>query len=165
MSTKLALCAYQDDGLLLMLPRLITYQFMHANLAHFAGNFLFFLAPALYLEKRLGKLRFLATYLLCGAAGALMFILIQKATGAPNEPLLGASGSIFGVITMALIVWGKEDWWKAVVAVSIAGYVVLPQLLMSFLDVLMPNGVCHQGHLGGMIFALFLGNFFRSKKH
>ncbi len=59
--------------------RLITYQFVHANLGHIVFNMwaLFFFGPAV--ERAMGGRRYLLFYLACGVAGALFSSLLAKA--------------------------------------------------------------------------------------
>ena len=56
--------------------RLITYQFLHAGMAHLIFNMwaLYFFGPAV--ENAMGQGRFLAFYLSCGVAGALFSSLL-----------------------------------------------------------------------------------------
>jgi membrane associated rhomboid family serine protease len=81
--------------------RFITFQFLHANLSHIFFNMLslYFFGPMV--ESYLGRRRFLAFYLLCGAAGAGMYLVLWRlgflVSGA-HTPLVGASAGIFGVL-------------------------------------------------------------------
>lgn len=158
---------WRDGQYLLALVHLITYQFCHANTSHLVGNFFFFFAPAAYLEKRLGAFKFLVFYLLVGIASAAMFMLatavspfglVAAALGMPVY-LLGASGSIFGCFTYALMLYGRESWWKAVIVGGAFLAFVVPQFLAAISSVVEPGAVAYFGHLGGCVGALFLGYF------
>lgn len=105
--------------------RLVTYQFVHANMGHLLFNMwaLYFFGPAV--EQVFGPKRFLAFYLVCGVAGALCSSLLAGMglyTSLPENaqgicrllaehagyeglvepwqmmPLVGASASIYGVM-------------------------------------------------------------------
>ena len=84
--------------------RLITFQFLHANIQH-----LFFNMLALYMfgplvEQYLGARRYLAFYLLCGMAGAgmyLVLLMLGLLHDGIQTPLVGASAGIFGVLVAA----------------------------------------------------------------
>ena len=107
--------------------RLITYQFIHANLGHIIFNMwaLYFFGPAV--EDVMGPRRFLVFYLICGISGALFSSLLAGMglfTTIPNSPdflfalqelvsytgyegfvegwqlmpLVGASAAIYGVM-------------------------------------------------------------------
>lgn len=88
----------------LQLWRFITFQFLHANISHIFFNMLalYFFGPMI--EGYLGSRRYLAFYLLCGMAGAVMYLLLWG-LGVLHEgaqtPLIGASAGIFGILVAA----------------------------------------------------------------
>lgn len=99
--------------------RFVGFQFCHATLDHLIFNMLglFFFGPIV--ERYLGRKRFLAFYLLCGMAGAFLYLLLNfggfmvaAATNGrvavpgllvndPDMPLVGASAGVFGAIIAA----------------------------------------------------------------
>lgn len=96
--------------------RFIGFQFCHADMNHLIFNMigLFFFGPIV--ERFLGARKFLAFYLICGVAGAVLYLLLNAAgfavmqmTGGkpvvpgllfndPYTPLVGASAGIFGIL-------------------------------------------------------------------
>jgi membrane associated rhomboid family serine protease len=87
--------------------RFVTLQFLHANIQHIFFNMLalFFFGPIV--EQTLGKWRYLAFYLLCGIASGVMFVvlcILHILGDGFATPLIGASGSIFGVLVGAAII-------------------------------------------------------------
>lgn len=74
---------------------LLTSMFLHAGLLHIIGNMLYLLPFGDNVEDRLGKVRYLIFYILCGLIATITFILFNPRT---NAPLLGASGAIAGVL-------------------------------------------------------------------
>ena len=88
----------------LQLWRFLTFQFLHANLSHILFNMLalYFFGPLV--EDYLGPRKYLAFYLLCGAAGAGLYLVFWS-LGILNvsaaTPLVGASAGIFGVLIAA----------------------------------------------------------------
>ncbi len=96
--------------------RLIGFQFLHANIGHLFFNMLglFFFGPMV--EQYLGSKRYLAFYLLCGIAGAVLYLILNVAGIVATDvlgvtvqvplllfndvstPLVGASAGIFGVL-------------------------------------------------------------------
>jgi membrane associated rhomboid family serine protease len=74
---------------------LITHQFVHASWLHVLGNMLFLWVFGNNIEDRLGRIRFLPFYLLCGIIAALGQALTDPSSSAP---LIGASGAISGVL-------------------------------------------------------------------
>jgi membrane associated rhomboid family serine protease len=72
----------------------LTYQFLHGSLAHLGVNMLALVAFGSGVEQRLGPLRYLVFYLVCGIAAAFT----QFAVGpAATDLLVGASGAISGL--------------------------------------------------------------------
>lgn len=73
---------------------LLTHLFLHANALHLLVNLLglWFLGPEV--EAMLGRTRFLILYLVSGVAGGLL----QVAFSAPSSELVGASGSVCGLL-------------------------------------------------------------------
>jgi membrane associated rhomboid family serine protease len=91
---------YHFPGAISPLMTLITYQFLHADIVHLVGNLIFLWVFADNVEQALGRVRFLAFYLLVGAAGALAFVISDPSS---RVPLIGASGSISGVVIAYLM--------------------------------------------------------------
>ncbi|HET6862541.1 MAG TPA: rhomboid family intramembrane serine protease [Pyrinomonadaceae bacterium] len=82
---------------------LITSMFMHGGIAHIAGNMLFLWIFGDNIEDRLGHVRYLVFYLLCGVLASLAHVFTTAAFAGGNEnslivPSLGASGAISGVL-------------------------------------------------------------------
>lgn len=94
--------------------RFFGYQFLHADWIHIVLNMTGLWFFGLEVERFLGRKRFLAFYLVCGFFGALLYMLLNAGGIAlvasdspwvrpflPNSPwlpLIGASGSVYGVI-------------------------------------------------------------------
>jgi membrane associated rhomboid family serine protease len=81
--------------------RFVTFQFLHGGVWHLAGNMLgiYFFGPLI--EQYLGRRRFIAFYLLCGATGPIAYLLLQMLgvlIPDPVTPLIGASAGVFGIL-------------------------------------------------------------------
>lgn len=72
----------------------VTHLFLHANALHLLVNLigLWVLGPEV--EALLGRMRFVVLYLVSGVAGGLL----QVAFAAPSSELVGASGSVCGLL-------------------------------------------------------------------
>ena len=94
-------------GRMLQLWRLVTYQFLHdRNLyLHIFLNMigLFFLGPVL--EHHWGGKKFLPFYLGCGVAGALFYYFLVAVGFLPAGAMVGASGSILGLLAACAILF------------------------------------------------------------
>jgi len=87
--------------------RLITYQFLHdpGYVWHIFFNMLglFFLGPTL--ERHWGSRKFLPFYLGCGVAGALFYYFLVAVRFLPPGQMVGASGSILGMLAACAILF------------------------------------------------------------
>ena len=83
----------------------VTSMFVHGGLLHFAGNMLYLWIFGDNVEDRMGHLRFLAFYLLCGAGAAL-----AQTAAVPESavPMVGASGAIAGVMGAYFVLYPKS---------------------------------------------------------
>ena len=92
--------------------RLLTYQFLHGGYIHLGMNMMALYVFGPLIEKWWGPKRFLAFYLLCGACGAwlmAMFAFNPALINGQNAWLVGASGSIFGVLVASAMLYPKDE--------------------------------------------------------
>lgn len=78
----------------------ITHQFVHGNLAHLAINSAWLLAFGSPIARRTDTLGFIAFFLICGIAGALLYLAVNGAEQV--VVVVGASGAISGLMGAAL---------------------------------------------------------------
>jgi membrane associated rhomboid family serine protease len=90
---------------------LITYQFLHNDWLHLATNMVFLWVFGDNVEDAMGHLKFVFFYLLCGIFGALAQCIAQPGA---NSMLIGASGSIAGVIGAYLMLHPHVRVWVLV---------------------------------------------------
>jgi len=148
----------------------LTSMFMHGSLAHIGGNMLYLWIFGDNVELAMGRLKFLAFYLICGVAAALMQGLQSPGS---TVPLIGASGAISGVLGAYLVL---TPFARVRVAIMPLPFVVrivsIPALLvlglwfvMQFLSGLMSNpeegGVAFWAHVGGFVAGMALTPLFR----
>nr|MBA2332859.1 rhomboid family intramembrane serine protease [Actinomycetota bacterium] len=133
--------------------RLVTSTFMHYGPFHLLMNMysLYLLGGAL--EATLGRVRYVALYLVSGLAGSAGALLLS-----PNSLTLGASGAIFGVIGAIFIL---ERQGVSVFPGSVVGLLVA-NLAFTFLFAKFISVGGHLGGLaGGVLAALALSRFGR----
>ncbi|WP_232677243.1 rhomboid family intramembrane serine protease [Nocardioides sp. R-C-SC26] len=118
--------------------QLISSAFMHVQLWHVAGNMLMLFVLGPQLEQVLGRLRFLALYLVSALAGGAAVMLLSSEYGLT----LGASGAVYGMLGAFVILARKTGGDLR----SVLGLVLL-NVLLTFV---VPN-VSWQGHLGGFL--------------
>ncbi|GAA0679223.1 rhomboid family intramembrane serine protease [Streptomyces cellulosae] len=89
----------------------LTAMFLHGGWLHLLGNMLFLWIFGNNIEDRMGHVRFLLFYLVCGYAAAYGFALLNADSG---EPLIGASGAVAGVLGAYLVLYPRARVWVLV---------------------------------------------------
>ncbi|MFJ6428583.1 MULTISPECIES: rhomboid family intramembrane serine protease [Microbacterium] len=119
--------------------RLLTAIFAHGGFIHLALNMLALWMLGQSLEPMLGRVRFLALYLISGLGGSVMVAVL-----APLTSTVGASGAIFGMMAALLIV-GRH------LGANVTGLLVI--LGINFVYGLVFGGgrISWQAHLGGLL--------------
>ncbi len=87
----------------------LTAMFLHGGWLHLLGNMLFLYVFGNNVEDRLGRLRFLAFYLTCGVVATYGFSLPFVGS---EQPLVGASGAIAGVLGAYLVLFPRARVWS-----------------------------------------------------
>jgi len=153
---------------------ILSSMFLHAGWLHLLGNMLFLWIFGDNVEDALGKVGYLAFYLLGGvAAGALQFVL------APNStiPNVGASGAIAAVLGAYIVLYPRARILTAVFYFLIA-FVELPAFVVlglwfalqlfqgvSGLGADVNSGVAFWAHVGGFVFGVLVAfAFFRGRR-
>ncbi|MES4887281.1 rhomboid family intramembrane serine protease [Streptomyces sp. NPDC096012] len=88
-----------------------TAMFLHGGWLHLLGNMLFLLIFGNNVEDRMGHVRYLLFYVVCGYAAGYGFALLNDSSG---EPLIGASGAIAGVLGAYLVLYPRARVWVLV---------------------------------------------------
>lgn len=87
----------------------LTAMFLHGGWLHLLGNMLFLYVFGNNIEDRLGRLRFLLFYLVCGYAATYGFSAVDPSS---TVPLVGASGAIAGVLGAYLVLYPRAKVWS-----------------------------------------------------
>ena len=85
----------------------LTSMFMHGGWFHMLGNMWFLWVFGDNIEDVMGPARFIAFYLLCGAAAAFAQILTDPTSGIP---MVGASGAIGGVMGAYALLYPRATY-------------------------------------------------------
>jgi len=154
---------------------IFTSMFLHGSLLHLGGNMLFLWIFGNNIEDSMGRLRFVAFYLL----GGLAALGLQVATD-PNSmvPTIGASGAIAAVLGAYARLYPRARVVTLVFIVIIFTVVTLPALLVLglwFLLQLLPafsepitgagGGVAYFAHIGGFLFGVLTIKLFANNVH
>ena len=97
--------AMPADGAVGVFIPLITYMFLHADFTHVGINSLWLLVFGPIVARRLGTLRFLLFFLVCGVAAALVHLTVYW--GSPMQ-VVGASGAVSGLMAAGMrLLYGR----------------------------------------------------------
>jgi len=149
---------------------LITSMFMHGGIAHIFGNMLFLFIFGDNIEDRLGHLRYLLYYLVCGIIAGLSHVYATAIFASDPStllvPSLGASGAISGVLGGYILLFPTNrvtvllSWFVTQVPAFIAIGLWFVFQLINGLGVLgsgsQAGGVAYAAHIGGFIAGLIL---------
>jgi membrane associated rhomboid family serine protease len=83
---------------------LFTSLFLHGGWLHLGGNMLYLWIFGDNVEDKLGRVRFLLFYLICGIIASVVHIYIEPTS---TIPTVGASGAIAGVLGAYLIMFPR----------------------------------------------------------
>jgi membrane associated rhomboid family serine protease len=152
---------------------LITSMFIHAESPmHIIGNMLFLWIFADNIEDRLGHVRFVLFYFVCGIAAGLLQSAIDPGS---KIPMIGASGAVSGVLGAYILLFPKAR----VLALIPLGFFLRVSYLPSFIflgiwflyqflfgvsSLGAKGGVAYFAHIGGFVAGLLLALPLRRKR-
>ena len=153
---------------------LITSMFMHGGIAHIFGNMLFLWIFGDNIEDRMGHVRYIVFYLVCGVLASLAHVVttLMFATDPSSLliPSLGASGAISGVLGGYLLLHPTRRVTVILLRIvtDVPAYVAIgiwfAFQLISGLGILgggsQQGGVAYAAHIGGFVAGLVLVKFF-----
>jgi rhomboid protease GluP len=124
--------------------QLLTSMFVHASIAHLAGNMLFLLIFGLRGEEMFSLPEYLLVYLLGGLTGNLLSLVFLPL----NVPSVGASGAIFAMFG-ACAIYARRS----------VGQSIIGALMYAFFLLLLSSGpnVNDLAHIGGLVAGLLIG--------
>ena len=139
---------------------LISAMFMHGSWMHLLGNMLYLMIFGDQIEDRLGHIKFIIFYLICGLSASAAQILLDPASLIPN---LGASGAIAGILGGYLILHPNNSVrvivFRSIVylpAIIVLGAWFALQFLGQFGSAGGSSGVAYAAHIGGFLAGLAL---------
>ena len=153
---------------------LFTSMFMHGGIAHILGNMLFLWIFGDNIEDRLGHVRYVIFYLLCGLIASLAHVFTTAALASQQAsmviPSLGASGAISGVLggyillhpsrRVTVIMFRFLTQVPAYVAIGLWFLFQLISGLGMLGEGSQQGGVAYAAHIGGFVAGLVLIKFF-----
>ncbi len=134
--------------------QLVTYSFLHANVAH-----IFFNMFALYMfgadiERLFGSRFFTGYYFACVLSAALFHLIVSAWMGAAPYPTVGASGGVYGLLLAYGIYFPNRQLMLLIPPIPMRArtFVIVFAVVEMVLGVTgTAAGVAHFAHLGGML--------------
>jgi membrane associated rhomboid family serine protease len=152
---------------------IVTAMFMHAGWLHILSNMVFLWAFGPAIEDAMGRMRYLAFYLMGGVVA-----MLAQVAGSPGStvPCLGASGAIAAVMGAFIVTYPRDRirtlvWILIFIrvtyipAVVLIGVWFLIQLLsvVGSVATVQTGGVAYLAHVGGFIFGVVTARVLRRK--
>lgn len=140
----------------------VSYMFLHGGLIHLLGNMWSLYIFGDNVEDRLGPVRYLFFYLLCGIASGLSHLLLNLNS---NLPTIGASGAIAGVMGAYFILHPRSKILTLIPIIFIPYFIEIPAyfflgiwFLLQFINAAVSQGqtggVAWWAHIGGFVFGI-----------
>lgn len=148
---------------------LVSFMFLHGGFWHFLGNMWTLYIFGDNVEDRLGHLRYLLFYLLCGLASGLSHLVLNLQS---NIPTIGASGAIAGVMGAYFILYPGARILTLIPIIIIPWFIELPAFiflgiwfLLQFINATFSGGgaggIAWWAHIGGFIFGIVFLKIFQ----
>ena len=146
----------------------LTSMFLHGGFLHIIGNMWFLYIFGDNIEDRLGHIRYLFFYLLCGVTAGLVHLFTNWDS---KIPTIGASGAISGVMGAYLLLYPRSKiltlipiflfiQFIEIPAFIFLGYWLLIQLFSASLTSRNVGGIAFWAHIGGFIAGLLFIKIF-----
>jgi membrane associated rhomboid family serine protease len=132
--------------------------FVHANITHVLFNMLVLYFFGGFLVSLVGEKKFLVVYLLGGLVGNLFFWLLTSG----YTPVIGASGAIFAVEGILVVMRPRLPVFVFPIPAPIPLWgAVIGGFFLTFFAA---GNIAWEAHLGGLIFGLLAGLFFKYRE-
>ena len=170
-------CTSDDAGLAPTWLTVLTSMFMHGGLLHLGGNMLFLWIFGNNIEDSMGRVRFIAFYLLGGIAAVLAQTAIDPDAAVPT---IGASGAVAAVLGAYALLYPRARVVTLIFIIVFFTIIELPALLVLGAWFLLQalngaselstpvgegGGVAYFAHIGGFVFGLAAIKLFANREH
>lgn len=154
---------------------LFTSMFLHGGWLHIIGNMWVLIIFGDNVEDRMGSIRYLIFYLVCGVASGLTQAFIAPTS---QVPAIGASGAIAGVLAAYLVFFPRARVVTLVPLFILPWFINIPALIfiviwfllqffsgVASLGVATSGGVAYWAHVGGFLAGLLLVWLFAGRRN
>jgi membrane associated rhomboid family serine protease len=146
----------------------LTFMFLHGGFLHLLGNMWFLYIFGDNVEDRLGHLRYVVFYLVCGLASGISHLALNWHS---QIPTIGASGAIAGVMGAYFILYPRAKVLTLIPIFFFFQFLEVPAFLFlgvwflfQFLSAAGPSahmgGIAWWAHIGGFLFGIMFLKLF-----
>lgn len=146
--------------------QIVTYSFLHGNITHLLFNMFALYMFGGELERLFGQQRYLNLYFLSVITAAIAQLLFSAAAGGDPYPTVGASGGVFGLLLAYGMYFPRRTLMLLIPPIPMPAwlFVTLYGLVELYFGVTgTEQGVAHFAHLGGMLGAWLLIQYWRGR--
>ncbi|MBJ6978014.1 rhomboid family intramembrane serine protease [Luteimonas sp. MC1895] len=149
--------------------QLLSYGFLHGNLAHLLFNMLALVMFGAQLEYVWGQKRFLTYFLVCVAGAGLCQLGVASwavLEGGLPYPTVGASGGVFGLLLAYGMLFPHQRVMLLIPPIPMKArtLAIVYGVVELYLGITgTQSGVAHFAHLGGMLFGWLLIRYWRGQ--
>jgi membrane associated rhomboid family serine protease len=137
---------------------IVTSMFTHGGLWHILINMLMLYFYGSYLSQLIGNKSFLIIYFLGGLLGNIFYLLLSFN---PYSIVIGASGAVFALGGALAVLTPKVKVYIFPIPVPMDLWIAV---IGGFLVLTLVPGIAWQAHLGGLVFGLLAGYYFRKRR-
>jgi len=155
---------------------IVTSVFVHGNFLHLFINMFVLFSMGGLCERIIGRKRFFWFYMLAGIIAGLLFVVLAyffgssgiglRIFGSPDSYAVGASGAIFGIAALFMILIPKMRFSIIFLPFfSLPGYIMIPLVLFAtwIVSSTVDIGIGNTAHLGGFLCGIVYGFYLRYK--
>lgn len=139
--------------------QLITYMYMHGGFWHILFNMYTLYIFGCVVENIIGTRKFITFYTICGVGAAALQLFVQHLTG-DYAPMVGASGSIYGVLIAFAMLFPESKLTLLFPPVTLSAkwmVIIFAAIeLCTGLSGGILSNIAHFAHLGGMLIGWIL---------
>ncbi|RJR21389.1 MAG: rhomboid family intramembrane serine protease [Nitrospiraceae bacterium] len=154
---------------------IFTSMFMHGGLLHLGSNMLYLWIFGNNIEDKLGYVKFIIFYLLCGGIAAFAHAFANPAS---TIPMIGASGAVSGILGAYILLFPHARVHTLVFFIFFVQVVRLPAIIVigfwigiQFINGMISHGTAAHGgiawfaHIGGFVSGiLMIKTFVRNRR-
>ena len=142
------LAAHTPDSSSFQLYQIITHMFVHGGLAHIFFNMFALVIFGVTVENRISTILLWFSYILCGIGGYVLQMFFSSLL----DSMVGASGAIFGIMTMFTLFYPNEEFYLFFIPVPVKiKFLYTTYILIEIFSINNNDKVGHYAHLGGAI--------------